>query len=70
MADQKKGNSQFPTEDVMMGQDVNVPYDMTVPGEEDTAIWDNMVQALKPNLTPHSVKQNKQEDQKRNDQNR
>lgn len=62
MEEQKNGKSQFPTEDVMMGQDVNVPYDMSVPGEEDTTIWDNMVQALKPDLTPNH-KQNNQSGQ-------
>ncbi|TCP54427.1 hypothetical protein EV586_10445 [Tumebacillus sp. BK434] len=56
MAEQQNGKSRFPTEDVMMGQDVNVPYDMSVPGEEDMTIWDNMVQALKPDLTPNRKK--------------
>ncbi|ASS74642.1 hypothetical protein CIG75_06430 [Tumebacillus algifaecis] len=58
MIDLKKQASQFPTEDVMMGQDVNVPDNMEVPGEQDTTIWDNMVQALKPDLAPHHVKTN------------
>lgn len=66
MEEQQNGKSQFPTEDVMMGQDVNVPYDMSVPGDEDTTIWDNMVQALKPDLMPKQKKNNQSGQSKQN----
>jgi hypothetical protein len=33
-----------------IGDDEEVPYDMTTAGDEDTTLWDNMVQAFKPDL--------------------
>ncbi|MBL0387455.1 hypothetical protein JJB07_12410 [Tumebacillus sp. ITR2] len=33
-----------------IGDDEAVPYDMTTAGDEDTTLWDNMVQAFKPDL--------------------
>ena len=46
---------------VMLGQEVDVPYDQNVAGEEDTTLWDNMVNAVKPDLTPNFEPKNKQQ---------
>ena len=34
----------------------DVPYDMTVAGHPDETLWDNMVNAVKPDLTPGKKK--------------
>ncbi|MGB8955613.1 MAG: hypothetical protein WCC10_09575 [Tumebacillaceae bacterium] len=54
MAEKKQNNeNRFPEQDVMLGQDAHeLDYDLTVAGEPDETIWDNMVNALKPDLTP------------------
>lgn len=54
MAEKKQNNeNRFPEQDVMLGQNVHeLDYDLTVTGEQDETIWDNMVNALKPDLTP------------------
>ncbi|MGZ4030751.1 MAG: hypothetical protein ACXVP5_10560 [Tumebacillaceae bacterium] len=47
MAEQKRERD----EQHILLEDVETDYFDTA-GEEDTTIWDNMVQALKPDLTP------------------
>ncbi|MCX7570202.1 hypothetical protein OS242_09525 [Tumebacillus sp. DT12] len=61
MADKQQNAREDLKENVMLGQDVNVPYDQNVAGEEDTTLWDNMVNAVRPDLTPHFEPKNKQQ---------
>lgn len=60
MADVQNGkqSNQYPQDDVLMNVDVNVPYDQNVAGDAQDTLWDNMTNALKPDLTPNKNKGN------------
>lgn len=45
-----------------VGDHAEVPYDMTTAGEEDTTLWDNMVQAFKPDLLHPKRRHNTREE--------
>ncbi|KEO82223.1 hypothetical protein [Tumebacillus flagellatus] len=43
-------DNKSPHDPNFIGDHEPVPYDMTTAGDEDTTLWENMIQAFKPDL--------------------